>query len=210
MAEGMPGLREATAAAWCLAIGFTVVLLRGSAPDALTIPFSNPMIWSGVALQYMAYQRFNDPSDRSRRPLHFVLGAALAFVLAWRLGASYTVRAIFTSVMLAVLTLSSAWELRRDGGLRRERSRTISLGIVGLTGLCMVFRVGLLVVQAGYDPNLFAPSLEHSIAFFPTMIYTLGGGLGFMVMRGERSENRSRELSLTDALTGCANRRALE
>ena len=206
----MPGLREATAAAWCLAIGFTVVLLRGGAPDALTIPLGNSMIGSGVALQYMAYRRFNDPSDRSRRPLYFVLGATLAFGLAWRHGASYQVRALFSSAVIATLMLSSAWELARDGGLQRERSRAISLGLVGLTGLCMVLRVGLLVVQTGYDPNLLAPSLERSIAFFPTMLYTLGGGLGFMVMLSERGENRSRELSLTDALTGCANRRALE
>jgi diguanylate cyclase (GGDEF)-like protein len=209
-ASKVPGFREATWGAWMLAGSFAAQLLRGHAPEVVPIAFGNGLLALATALHVRAYERFDGRREPARWPIPFAALASALLVALWALGVGYTTRAIVASVGLAVTTLTGAWVLARDGGLREERSRSICIGLGAFAGVCMLVRIGLLLAHPADDVNIMHPSLERSIAFFPAMLYTLGGGLGFLVMHRERSEARARELALTDPMTGCANRRALE
>jgi len=94
--------------------------------------------------------------------------------------------------------------------VRKERSRVIGIALGLLTTVCMLARIAVLWMSDHIDEHFLGPSLERTTAFFPAMLYALGTGLGFLMMHRERSNARSRELALTDPMTGCANRRALE
>jgi diguanylate cyclase (GGDEF)-like protein len=209
-AKSVPGFREFTVGSWFVALGFLAQLLRDHLPIALAISVGNSLMWLAIALHWNAYRRFNDPAAAPRRLLALTGLAVLVFAGLVFSGAGYVVRATYSSVMLATLTAACAWELARDGGVRKERSRVIGIGLGLLTAACMVARIAVLATSEHVEEHLLVPSLERTIAFFPASLYALGTGLGFLMMHRERSDARSRELALTDPMTGCANRRALE
>jgi diguanylate cyclase (GGDEF)-like protein len=209
-ARSVPGFREATLGSWLLAAAFVAQLLRGHAPPFIPILFGNSLIWISVALHWNAYRRFNDPDASPRRLLLATLAAVPIFAAVWASGASYVVRSSFSSTVIGTLTAAGAWELARGGGIRKERSRVIGIALGLLVTACMIARIVVLWTSDHIDEHFLGPSPERTIAFFPAMLYALGTGLGFLVMHRERSDARSRELALTDPMTGCANRRALE
>ncbi len=208
--RGAPGAREAMLGGWSLAVAFGLQLLRGTVPDAVAVVGANGAMLFGTGFIFESYRRFNDVRRGDRRAL--ILSAALlvAFTALWAGGASYEVRAIFMSASLLVFLFGGARELLRDGGVRREPSRLIGVTLACLTGASLVVRIGLLVAGPPVNPDLLAPSLERSIAFFPATVMVQGVGLGFLVMLRDRSEAQALLLATTDALTGCLNRRALE
>jgi diguanylate cyclase (GGDEF)-like protein len=205
------GFREATWAAWCLAAAFVCLATNGSRlPEFIPILGGNFLIWTGATGMYLSYRRFNDRAAEAPKVLGGLAVVGLVFAAVWWSGAEYVVRAVYTSMVLAAVMVASVWELARDQGLRRERSRAIGIGLSGLVAVCMIARIGVLIAQHSTDGNLLAPAFERTLAFFPSLLYTLGGGMGVLVMYRERSDGRSRQLALTDPMTGCANRRALE
>lgn len=209
-AREVAGLRDLTISYWLLAGSFVFQLLRGKVPEVLPIVFGNGLLAVAVALQARAYARYDGRVSLPRWPLPFAVAATLLLIGLWFVGAAYPVRAALSALTTGVFTVYCTWVLARDGGLRLERSRSICIGLCAFTALCMMARIVVLVVAPPADANMLKPSLERTIAFFPTMLYTLGGGMGFLVMHRERSDARSRTLALTDPMTGCANRRALE
>jgi diguanylate cyclase (GGDEF)-like protein len=208
--RGAPGAREAMLGGWSLALAFGLQLLRGTVPDAVAVVGANGAMIFGTAFIFESYRRFNDARQGDRRA--FMLAAALlaGFSVLWGAGASYEARAIFMSVSLLVFLFGGARELLRDGGARREPSRLIGATLACLTGASLLVRIGLLLAGPPVNPDLFAPSLERSIAFFPATVMVQGVGLAFLVMLRDRSEAQALLLATTDALTGCLNRRALE
>ncbi len=209
-ARTVPGFREATLGSWVLAVAFTAQLTRGHAPAFIPILFGNGLIWIAIALHWNAYRRFNDPDASPRRLLSATVAMVPVFAILWGAGASYVLRSTFSSMVIGALTAAGSWEFARGGGIRKERSRVIGIGLGALTSACMAVRIGILWSSDHIDERFLGPSLERSIAFFPEILYALGTGLGFLVMHRERSDARSRELALMDPMTGCANRRALE
>lgn len=209
-AREVPGFREATLASWLIAASFAAMLLRPRLPAAVAIVAGNGLLWVALALHLVAYRRFRDPSASPRGPMAAAAGLVAVFAAFTAAGAGYVARALFTSLVVAGFTAAGAWEIARDRGLREERSRLIGIGLGLLTCGCMVARVVILLRAGRVDERLLVPSLERSIGFFPAVLYTLAAGLGFLMMHRERSDARSRNLALTDPLTGCANRRALE
>ncbi|MCA2979609.1 MAG: GGDEF domain-containing protein [Myxococcaceae bacterium] len=208
--RGAPGAREAMLASWALALAFVLQLLRGTLPEPAAVLGANAAMLVGTGFVFESYRRFNDPSRTDRRSLKASVALVIVFAGLLATGASYTARAVFMSVSLFVFLFGGARELMRDDGVRREPSRLIGVSLTMLTGAALVLRVGLLLLGPPPDPDLLAPSLERSIAFFPATVMVQGVGLGFLVMLRDRGEAKALALATTDALTGCLNRRALE
>ena len=204
------GLREATRATWLLAGGAALQVLRGVAPDFVSIVVSNVLFINAVGQIHQAYRRFN-AGTASRRSYGFVAAASVAFFCLWLAGAGYAARATFVSMVAVVPLTAAGYELVRDGGLASESSRRLSVGLAAVTIGALLVRVGVLASQSDRDVTpLLAPSLERTLAFVPGALLTQGFALAFLVLLRERSESDARALATTDALTGCMNRRALE
>jgi diguanylate cyclase (GGDEF)-like protein len=202
------GMREATAASGALAVAFTLLLLRGQLPEAIGIVAPNALVWTGCALIQLAYRGFVGSTARVWTPAAVVVGTAVLAV-GWALGAPYALRAVWTSLMIVILAGAGIWELVRDHGLHKERSRILSVGMLGVGVVAMVARIGVLLPILDSDANLLAPSLEGTLAFMPGVFVAQGFGIGFLLMHQERSAAQAHALATTDALTGCLNRRAL-
>ena len=206
-----PGLQEAYRASYFLAAGWLLQLLRGVAPDVLSIVAGNVTLWIGVLLLRQSFERFASPARKARWPAMLVAGASVLFFVLWRAGGDYASRAIATSLMVGVLLSSGAWELVRANGLDTEPSRRISAAMGVLTAAAQLLRVGMLVPQVGApQAAFFTPTLERTLAFVPSLLLSQGFALAFVVMQRERSEAKLRAAASTDALTGCENRRGLE
>lgn len=209
----VPGFREVGLAAVCQIFGFCLQLLRGVVTEhgavMATAILSNALLYVALALHWCAYRLFDDPQASRRPPLAVAAACAVAFTSFWLAGAGYVPRTIATSIFLSLLAGASAFELSR-AGLAEVRSRIVGIGLGALVAVCMALRVVVIALTPEVDENFLRPSLERTIAYFPSLLYTLGVGLGFLVMHRERSDARSRALALTDPMTGCLNRRALE
>jgi diguanylate cyclase (GGDEF)-like protein len=203
------GMREATGASTFLVVAFGLLLLRGRIPDALTVVVPNALLWTGCALIQFTYRAFAG-SNTPRWTPAFVGVAVVVFAIAFALGAPYGLRALLTSVAIAVLLSAAAWELVRAGGLQKERSRLLAVGLLGLVVSAMLVRIVVLVPMLHDDGNLFTSSIEATLGFLPGVLVTQGFGMSFLLMHHERSAAQARALATTDALTGCLNRRALE
>lgn len=209
-ARAVPGLRAATWGALAAALAFLPQLLRDRIPVGVALFVGNSMLWTSCALNLIAFRRVDEPAAPARATIAATLALSAGLLPMLLLGAPYAVRAIYASLAVGSFTGAGAWALLRRGGLRRERSRVICAGLSLLTSACMAARVVLLLRDPDVDPRLLVPNLERSVAFFPVLLYTMGIGLGLLMLHRERSDARSRELAMTDPLTGCANRRALE
>jgi diguanylate cyclase (GGDEF)-like protein len=169
----------------------------------------NALLWTGCALIQLTYRAFAG-STTTRWTVGFVAVAVAVFAAAFAAGAPYGLRALLTSIVIAVVLSGAAWELLRDGGVQKERTRTLAVGLLGLVVATMIVRIVILVPMLNEDINLFASSFEATIGFLPGVLVTQGFGMSFLLMHHERSAAQARALATTDALTGCLNRRALE
>ncbi len=185
-----------------------LILLKGQIPDAARIVPLNALLWAGFALQWLAYARFDRPEASARVPLGVAGAISVGFAVFWLLGADYRERSLYASAAIATLALANAYQLMRDGGLRKERSRVIGVGLAAVAVACQAIRAPMLAALPSGEGALLSGSLEQSVAFFPGMVHVLGVGLGFLVMHVERNAGRAQAAASTDPLTGCANRRA--
>jgi predicted signal transduction protein with EAL and GGDEF domain len=209
-AKQVPGMNEAALASLCVAVGFSFQLLRGIVPEVLGIVVGNVGMWFGIALQVQAFRRFNEPQSTWKLPAVATACLAVVFAAMTALGATYLQRVLFTSSYFVLGMMLAIRELLAGGGVVAERSRLFCLILCGIVLVCHVARMVIAVSTDHLDTNLTHPSLERTVAFFPALLYTLGVGMGFVVMHRERNETKLRELALVDPLTGCANRRAFE
>jgi diguanylate cyclase (GGDEF)-like protein len=209
-ADESAGLNEARAAMFALVPAFALQLARGHAPDAWVIVGANVLFWLASALIFASYARFAGAHRTPRWPFVYVTIAGLLFAAMWALRADYGVRAMFTSVNIATLLTAALVVLARNDGFRREPSRRVSFGLLALVALPMWLRALVLLPQLGEEHDPLKPSLETALGFFPAVLLVQGFALSFLMMQRERGEALARTQAITDPLTSCLNRRALE
>jgi diguanylate cyclase (GGDEF)-like protein len=209
-ADESAGLNEARAAMLALVPAFALQLARGHAPEALVIVGSNLLFWLSCALIYASYARFAGARTRQRWAFVYVGVMSAIFAVSWTLHVPYGVRACVTSVNIATLLTAALLALARDDGFRREPSRRVSFALISLVTLPMWLRVLVLLPQLGADLDPRKPSLETALGFFPAVLLVQGFALSFLMMQRERGEALARTQAITDPLTSCLNRRALE
>jgi diguanylate cyclase (GGDEF)-like protein len=204
------GLTEARAAMYALVPAFGLQLARGRAPDALSIVGSNILFWLSCAFIFASYARFAGARTMPRWPFVYVAVMGVVFAGLWMVHVPYGVRALFTSTHIATLLTLAMVMLARDDGLRREPSRRVSLALLSLVVVPMWARVVVLIPQLADELDPLKPSLETVLGFLPGVLLVQGFALTFLMMQRERGEALAQAQAITDPLTSCLNRRALE
>lgn len=204
------GLTEARAAIYALVPAFGLQLARDHAPRAIAIVGSNILFWLSCAFICASYARFAGARTRPRWPFVYVAVMGVVFAGLWYVHVPYGIRAMFTSANIATLLTVAMVTLARDDGLRREPSRRVSLVLLTLVVLPMWSRVVVLLPQLDDELDPLKPSLETALGFFPGVLLVQGFALTFLMMQRERGEALARAQAITDPLTSCLNRRALE
>jgi diguanylate cyclase (GGDEF)-like protein len=208
--DAAPGVRDAVLAMVALSVGFALQLLRDVVGPPVSIVASNGLLWTAAVFISRACRRFVGERPHPRWPYAVLAGGVALFVVFVAQGAPYGVRAIAMSLLTMVLVAPALYELARDGGLRREPSRKLTFALLAATAIALVLRVAILAPHYEQDAQLLTPALERTLAFVPSLVLTQGFGLAMLLMHRERSAELARQLAMTDALTGCFNRRALE
>jgi len=196
------------AAALCVhALGYGFFLMRGAAPDLLTVVGANVTISVSITMLAWAIGRFTG----SRVPLWLlispplVMGAALWLSLDDMRG-----RIIVSNGILFAQILVAAWALRRGRTDEAPRGRAV-LRFSLLISLCVTgVRAATGVSMPDLTSSLFQPSAVQTLTFVlshMSIILTTGG---FVMMAKERSDERLRSLARRDRLTGCWNRVRVE
>ena len=213
------GLNEARAAMLALVPAFALQLalhfaLQSAQPDGaeafVLVVGSNILFWLVCALIFASYARFAGARRTPRWPFVYVGVMGVVFAVLRYVDVPYGVRALVTSVNIATLLSAALVVLARDDGFRREPSRRVSFALISVVVLPMWLRVLVLLphLTERIDPQ--KPSLERTLGFFPALLLVQGFALSFLMMQRERGEALARTQAITDPLTSCLNRRALE
>ncbi len=159
----------------------------------------------GAAEWMHALRLYGGATRRRIWPYVVVILATCASLAA----ASYPTSMLATSLAFALIyggVALSALQIREP---RRSTGRILLTAIFALIALVMVARLGLFVtgLRSGAPPGFTSP--PRALMFVLASIGPVAGSFAFVLACVERLAQRFLELSLTDPLTGIANRRAL-
>ncbi|MEH3145868.1 MAG: GGDEF domain-containing protein [Methylobacterium frigidaeris] len=190
------------------AAGSALLCARGVIADWISIGVANTLILAGYGLIWSATRSFD------RRPAW--IGATLGGACLW-CGAclvpvfydSVPARIVLASVLAGSYCILAAREVWR-GRAERLPSRYPAALLLASEGVLYWVRVPLTLafpVGAGQQP---APTPILALLCFLAVLYTVAVAFLFMALGKERLEREQHHAASTDALTGVANRRALQ
>ena len=205
-----PGIRAATLAMVSLACGFALLLARGVLPQWGSVLGANIMFWLTAVLVHRAVAAYAGRAQPVRWTQALVAVALIVFAAILLADGPYGLRALWSSSVILVLAIGACRELARDDGLRREPARRITFTLLTLAALGQGARVALLVPRWAEPVRPQMAEWQMLLAHVPAMLLGQGFGVSFLLMHQERVASRANAAAATDALTGCANRRALE
>ncbi len=186
------------------ALGTTLILLRGLAPDWLSIALANSLLIAACGLIWSGARLF---SERTVHP-SFLLGAAL-WLAACQFEAFYLslpARASLFSVLIGSYALLAAWEFWR--GTEPLASRPAAVACLTLHAL--VFLVHTPVVMLSTVPEGVQPLGGPWFIFIALQgtIHNIAAAFLLLTMAKERVELRYKTAARIDPLTGAFNRRS--
>lgn len=172
---------------------------------ALTIP--NGLLILGFSLRWRAAREFSDRSASS----WLVWGPTLGFLIftAPSVFVSYAPAFALSNIILAVLSIATAWEFWRD---RRDGlpSRYALVAAYGLIGTSFAGRV----IQGVFDAASLPPHLPQDLALvihlIIGLIYAVASSAFALSLAYERGNAALLHIATHDALTGVFNRGAFE
>ncbi len=203
------GLPFATLSTALLAPAYAFLILRDATPTASML-VANPLFWSSAVAMHRALSLFGGRTRLARWPLVLLVVATGGFTTLVWLGAPWGLRALVSTVIVAGMLVASCFELVRDGGLSREPARKVALALLGLASVGLLVRVALLVPRWAEENRPQPSDLQLALAHVPGLLVAQGFGMAFLLMHHQRVAAQATRAATTDALTGCANRRALE
>lgn len=197
--------------AWAmgLLLSAAAYLLFGARPrlsPTISVVLGNTLLTLSLALMQAAISRFQS-STLSRWPL--LLPILLSPLLAQLLLEQHVLRLTALSACLVFQTLTMLWMLRPS--VHQTPGRGSALLRTGLAGLCLVLTLHASLGLLGYFDGL-AQLRGKSLIGWSFLLVFLALELatfGFVFMTRDRLNLLTRQLAVTDALTGVANRRSL-
>lgn len=199
------GLRRWAAALLINAIGHLLLMLRGYAPDWLSIVIGNVLlscVFVGITAAVCQFQ------GRAVR-WHLVLVpplviAALSFYFIGDFGAR-------VGALGLVIGLQSMWAMvialqRRDDTV--GRGLWLLVATLAVEAVVLIGRAALALATGG-DVDVLRSNLVQALTLMATFSVVLLGSMGFVFMSRDRADESNRLLAARDPLTGAANRRAL-
>ncbi len=158
----------------------------------------------GIAEWVYALRRIDGPSNRQRWPYAVVVvGTSLS-----ALSPSYPMSAVMFSIAFGVLYFGAAWTARRIRDEGPSVGRSVLVVTFAVIGAVMLGRIVIFAALGGSGASPGFTTAARSLVFVVAAAGPFAGSLGFVMTCGERLGHRLLHLSLTDPLTGIANRRA--
>jgi diguanylate cyclase (GGDEF)-like protein len=193
-----------------MAAALGLLCLRGTIPDVYSVDLAYVVLFTACALMLEGARCFE-----GKRPSPAVLLAgALVWITACQIRVLYdsaTARMIIVSAAMGLYSLGCAYVLWK-GRTEPLLSRWPLIVLTALGGGLFLVRIPLAVVS----PLAEAPiasfdalrSFWFAIVSTFTLLYIIAINYLFLALTKERSELAHKRASMTDALTGLANRRA--
>jgi len=189
-----PGLRAWAAALLLTVLGALILRLRTSDADLAPVLAADMVIVAGFAAMWLSL-RF---ANQGRTDLVRLLAVAIAigatflalFVVLRAFGAGRQAASIPFSLLLGLLGLACAWEIREGRHKDNLRSRLpAALAFVGL-GIARVVRAGVLGFEVIHLLPPGAAAATHPYTLYATIVFTLAVTYGLVMMANEQAGRR--------------------
>ena len=200
------GLARWAAALLVNAIGHALIVLRGVAPDVLSVVAGNVLLSCVFVGMIAAIYQFQGRAVRW--PLLLappVLVAGVVTVLV----DNFAARVSFVSLVIglqAVWTLVAALE-RRHATV--GRGQWLLVAGLGLEAAVLGGRALLALSTSDAATGILQGSALQTLTFMGTFSVVLISSMGFVFMARDRADENNRIMAAVDPLTGVANRRSL-
>ncbi len=205
----LPGARLWAVSELVCAVARTLYVVRDDIGPALAIVLPNSLLLSGYLLRYLALSAQFAPVAHARPVTHAALavgaGVWAAFVLAALTEWPFALRALlFTALGLVVvgMMIRRLWpHLRQSSG-----ARVIAVALGATAGLGVLRLTTGALQGAGHIFEAFAGQFMLVVG---SIVLNVAAAAGFLLCLHEGMRRELQRLSVTDALTGAANRRGL-
>lgn len=191
-----------TRAKQCQALAWTLLYLRGTLPDVLTIPFANAVLFAGFALDAAAL--WEQAGRRVWR--HYLLPAlgvsAGLYTGAWLLQLPAGGRIAIAALATGCFFLAGAAALGRGWRSGTALRRYLVLLMLALT--VAVLGRGLLSLLS---PDWANPLAVQAAGMGALYLMMLGNAFGYLLLAREQEQGELARLEVVDALTDVPNRR---
>lgn len=188
--------------------GVGLFVLRGYAPDWLTIPVANILLMLGSCLTIQAFARL---LDRRVPPLLTLPATCLhgaVFWAAYAAGADLYERTLLAAVWLAWLQSGTAWLLLKHSQ-QHPAQRVIGGWYVLMSAMVWSLLLALLADVVPAESPV-GRSLGRNIYQLCALGTIVASALGYLMIENELNREELVQLAQRDSLTGALNRRALE
>lgn len=188
------------------AIGHLLIMLRGLAPDILSVVLGNVLLACVFVGMIAAIYQFQG------RPAPWLLLLAAPVMVAVFVSMfmdNFPVRAGFVGL---VIGLQAIWALAATLERRHAtvgRGQWLLVAGLALEALVLGGRSVLTVALPDAATSILQGSVLQTVTFMATFSVVLVSSVGFVFMSRDRSDESNRIMAALDPLTGVANRRSL-
>lgn len=188
------------------AIGHSLIMLRGVAPDFVSVVLGNLLLSSVFVGMIAAIYQFQG------RPVHWLLllaPPALVTGVVTIFIDNFSARVSFVSLVIglqAVWTLATALE-RRHATV--GRGQWLLVAGLGIEAAVLGGRALLALSSSAAATSILQGSVLQTATFMGTFSVVLISTMGFVFMARDRADENNRIMAAVDPLTGVANRRSL-
>jgi diguanylate cyclase (GGDEF)-like protein len=188
------------------AIGHLLIMLRGLAPDILSVVLGNVLLACVFVGMIAAIYQFQG------RPAPWLLLLAAPVMVAVFVSMfmdNFPARAGFVGL---VIGLQAIWALAATLERRHAtvgRGQWLLVAGLALEALVLGGRSVLTVALPDAATSILQGSVLQTVTFMATFSVVLVSSVGFVFMSRDRSDESNRIMAALDPLTGVANRRSL-
>ena len=187
-----------------LAVGCTVVLLRGHLPASIGPGLSNLIILSGYLLVLHGVASFN-----GRRYHKASFGLLIVMALLWAAAGAAgqgVMWAYVSAAPIAGIAALTAWEMWRCAPMKPLSSRYFVIVVTVIHALFYAFRAVILPwLVAQYGPDIRA--MASNITMYEGVLYSVLLPMALLKLVREEAHGQLLQESQTDYLTRLGNRR---
>lgn len=189
-----PGLRAWAAALVLTLLGALILRFRTSHADLIPLLAANMVIVAGFAAMWLSLRFANHGRTDLVRLIAIAVGISAAFLTLFivlrAFGAGQRAASIPFSLLLGLLGLACAWEIRQGRHKDDLRSRLpTALAFVGL-GVARVVRAAVMGFEVTHLLPPGAAAATHPYTLYATIIFTLTVTYGLVMMANEQAGRR--------------------